>query len=426
MEFKFKGLYKSTLIKSTSIYTISSVINSAIPFFLLPFLTSRLTPKDYGIVSMFQIALSFLLPFISLNLDAAISRAYYEYNKIQFSNFIGNCILLTLSSLSFVSIFLFIFQSYIGKYFSLSYYLIVVVALISFFQATSSILLSLFQVTLKPFNYGLLQIVQTFLNLALTVILIYYFNMTWEGRINALFYSTLFVAIFAIWYLIKFYNIKFGLNNEYLISSLKFGVPLIPHAIGGIVFTTIDRVFLTEFYGVEQTGNYSVSYQLGAIVSLLTFSFNNAFVPWLYQNLSNNNVNSKIKIVKFTYVYFILLAVFATFFLLIFPHIVIWMVDKSYKSINSYSVFIVYGFVFQGMYYMVTNYITFAKKTIYQSFITFFVALLKLPITYFSLLFFGISGASISFCFTFFIFFILTWIVSHKVYPMPWFLKNNI
>jgi O-antigen/teichoic acid export membrane protein len=207
---------------------------------------------------------------------------------------------------------------------------------------------------------------------------------------------------------------------------LKFGVPLIPHAIGGIMFTAIDRVFLTEFYGVEQTGNYSVSYQLGAIVSLLTFSFNNAFVPWLYQNLSNNNVNSKIKIVKFTYFYFITLAVFATFFLLIFPYIVIYMVDKSYKSINSYSVFIVYGFVFQGMYYMVTNYITFAKKTLYQSIITFFVALLKLPITYFSLLFFGISGASISFCFTFFIFFILTWIVSHKVYPMPWFLKTNI
>lgn len=57
-----KRLIHSSLFRSAGIYTITQMINSAIPFLLMPVLTRYLTPTDYGIVAMFGVLLSFVAP----------------------------------------------------------------------------------------------------------------------------------------------------------------------------------------------------------------------------------------------------------------------------------------------------------------------------------------------------------------------------
>jgi O-antigen/teichoic acid export membrane protein len=197
-------------------------------------------------------------------------------------------------------------------------------------------------------------------------------------------------------------------------------VPLIPHAIGGMFFTAIDRFFLTNYVGLAQTGNYSVAYQLGAILSLITTAFNNAYVPWLFNNLNKDDLAIKRKIVKFTYLYYLVLIIGAMLLISLFPIVIRIFVGGAFKNIGSYSTFIVLAFVFQGMYFMVTNYIAYSQKTYLQAIITISVGLLKIPITYFAIVLWGASGASISFFVTFFIFFVATWILSSRVYKMPW------
>jgi len=168
-----------------------------------------------------------------------------------------------------------------------------------------------------------------------------------------------------------------------------------------------------------------VAYQISTIVFLITSAFNIAFTPWLYENLNKNNIIIKKKIVKLTYLYFALINFGAIILLIIFPILVSIFVRGAFNSVNTYSVFIVFGFVFQGMYFMVTNYISYAKKTHIQAIITLMVGLIKLPISYFAIIWFGAVGASISYCITFLLFFIITWIYSNRVYPMPWNILNN-
>ena len=67
-------IIKSSLVKNTGIYIITSIINSAIPFLLLPILTRHMTPEDYGMVSMFLLLVSFATPFVGLNVNE-IGRA---------------------------------------------------------------------------------------------------------------------------------------------------------------------------------------------------------------------------------------------------------------------------------------------------------------------------------------------------------------
>lgn len=412
----------SSLIKSSSIYTICSFINAAIPLILLPILTTRLSPSDYGIVAMFQLVVAIIYPLIGLNLEGAISRKYYDKDNSDFSAYIGTCLVIFIIALFIISLLLLGFIDDISKVSQIPEKWVKYVVIVASCQFLVTLLLAIFQIKVQPTKYGSLQISQTLFNIGLTLYLVIILNKTWEGRIRAQIITGLVFAIVSILILIKAKLIKFKIRKVDILHALRFGVPLIPHALGGILFTAIDRFFLTNLIGLEQTGNYSVAYQLGAVIGLLTVSVNNAFVPWLFENLNKNSQIIKEKIVKGTYLYFLFLVIIAILLLLLFPLIIEIFVGKSFTDLNTYITLIVFGFVFQGMYYMVTNYITYANKTYLLAIITITIGLLKIPITYFSILWFGAIGASFSYCFTFFLFFISTWILSSIVYKMPWIL----
>lgn len=422
----FTRVTSSSLAKSSGIYTISSFINASIPIILLPILTRKLSPADYGIVAMFQLTVAIVYPFIGMNLEGAIQRRYFDKNENGFPSYIGACFILVFFSLVVISV---IFWAFIGNLVEITQipktwlrYIILVV----FCQYTITVLLNLFQVRVEPIKFGIVQIMQTLLNVGLTIILVAYFNRNFGGRLEAQIISSVFTAIICMSILIWSKQIRFELLKKDVIHALKFGVPLIPHAIGGMFFTAIDRYFLTNLVGLEQTGNYTVAFQIGTVVNLVTIAFNNAYIPWLFENLNKNDPAIKKKIVKFTYLYFILLTFAALILLLLFPFIVHIFVGNTFRTINTYSTLIVLGFVFQGFYFMVTNYIMYAQKTHVQAAVTLSIGLLKLPITYFLIIWLGAVGASASFCISFFIFFVVTWILSAKVYPMPWNVLNLI
>lgn len=356
-----------------------------------------------------------------MNLEGSIIRKYYYKDGSDFPAYVGTSFILIVVSFLVISFLFWVNIDYIQDLTQIPRPWLKYALLVSVSQFVVSAMLAIFQVKVKPIKYALLQISQSILNISLTVILIVGFNKTWDGRIEAQAVTMVVFAVISFYILIRNNQIKINILKKDIQHALKFGIPLIPHAIGGILFTTIDRIFLTNLIGLEQTGNFSVSYQIAAVIGLITVSFNNAFVPWLFENLNKNSLAIKRKIVKLTYLYFVSLLICAILLILLFPFLVNVFVGSSYKSVNTYSAFIIFGFVFQGMYFMVTNYITYVEKTYLLAASTISVALLKVPITYYSIIWFGEIGAALSYAITFFIFFIATWILSLRVYKMPWF-----
>ncbi len=73
------------------------------------------------------------------------------------------------------------------------------------------------------------------------------------------------------------------------------------------------------------------------------------------------------------------------------------------------------------MRYMILNYIYYAKKTHVTSFIPFIIAGVNIVLNYFLIKINGGVGAAQATAVSFCIGFVLTWIASAKVFPMPWF-----
>jgi len=416
---------KSSLFRSAGVYTGANILNSAIPFLLLPVLTRYLTPEDYGIVAMFTMLMGITSVFIGLSVNGAIARQYYERESIDFSAYVGNCLYILVGSTIIVALLFFLFPELISRYTSVPVNWLWAVVISSVAQFINSVMLVLWQVQVKPIKYGLFQTFQTLSNLGLSIFFIVYLKMNWVGRINAQVISTSFFAILSLTILFNNNYIKLSFNKKYVYNALKFGLPLIPHAFGGLAMTMVGRLLITNMVGIASTGIYTVGVQIGSIIGLLATSFNSAYIPWLFAQLKRDNMVVKIKIVKLTYFYYVAIIVLAVLLSLFAPWFLNFFLGKSFVTASTFVLWIALGAAFTGMYYMVTNYIFYVQKTHVLAWITFLTAIINFITTYLFIKINGSIGAAQATTVSYFICFVLTWVFSAKVYKMPWTLRKR-
>jgi O-antigen/teichoic acid export membrane protein len=415
-----KFILNSTLLKSSAIYTFSSVVNSAIPFLFLPILTRILTPSEYGIIAMFQISVSIVFPLLGLNLEGAIARKYYDGENSKFSSFVGTSTLLGTASAIILGFIFWFYKDSLTNLTQIPKEYIIFIVTLAYLRFLMLVLLTVFQVKVKPLSYGLFQIIHSILSITATLYFLYWVSLTWEARIAGQLIAGFVVAILSLIVLLKKDYIEWKVSKKDINYAISFGVPLIPHAIGSVGLIVIDRFFLTQLVGIEATGIFTTAYQLGALISLLTISFNNAFVPWLFNNLNKNDLLINKKIVIITYSYFVAIILIAILLIISFPILMNTFIGQKFHSINEYSYLIILAFAFQGMFFMVTNYLYYVKKTYLQSLISFGIIGIKIPLTYYAIIHYGVAGAAWSFLMTYVLFFLITWLISSKVFKMPW------
>lgn len=415
----FEIIYKSSLLKNAGIYTIANVINASIPFLLLPYLTRILSLADYGIVTMFTTVLVFTTPFVLINLGGAVGRRYFN-KEIDLSEYIGNCFFIIISSFFLVLIIFIVFRRTISVFTEIpsNWLLLIPIAAIS--KAVNTITLVLWQVRKKAAIYGLFKILLTATNLGFTFLFIYYSEIKWKGRVEAIVLSTLIFAIVGYIVLLRQGDINYKFNKLHIQHALRFGGGLLPHAIGLMLITLSNRIFITRMVSIEEAGLYGVANQIASAIFFLTSSFNNAYIPWLYDKLTLRKSKTNSRIVRITYLYFFFLIIIGILLFLLLPFIFRVFIDQDFSTAIKYCPYIILGYVFQGMYFMVTNYITYAEKTHFQAIITIAIGGINLVTNYFFINIFGGIGAAYSFCLSFFLFFIATWYVSNRVHAMPW------
>jgi O-antigen/teichoic acid export membrane protein len=424
-KYLFFKLKNNDLISNTAIYTLTKIINSAIPFFLLPFITHHLAPAEYGIVSMFTVLVSLTMPFVSVNTTGSLSKEYYNRETIDFSKYIWNATFISILGSVFISLIYFFLADLIVKLTSIPSYLLWVVVFYTFMNNFISIIMLIFRLEKKPLTYSIISIIMMLMNVGLSIVLILVFNFTYIARIIALVLPAIIFFIILFIYSAKKKWLKFSINKMYIKKLLFFGIPLIPHALSTMIINFSDRIFITEMVGVQETGIYTVGYQIGSIINIIATAFYLAFTPWLFEKLKEDSHKLKKKIVKITYIYFALITSAAIILGLLAPYFIYIFLDKAYDSSQVYVIWVALGYSFSGMYLMVAGYIFYSENTKILSLITLFISILNLVLNYFLILKFGAVGAAFSTTISYFVKFLLVWFFSAKLYKMPWMLKEE-
>ncbi len=410
-----------SLFKNTLLYSIANVLSAGIPYLMLPILTNHLDQGQYGILSMLTIMVTFAGPFVGLSLNGAVSRAYYSPEKFTFTKYVGNCIVILVCSTVIISFLCILFSGALERLTDIPRTFLVLAILLSFCQYIMFIQLAIWQVRLKPVTYGVFQISSAFVNFMLSYVMVVYCNMGWQGRIYGWLIAWGAFSVFAL--IILFGNERVTLKPDIksLKHALQFSLPLIPHSIGGLFIGIVDRLIVKEVLGIEQTGIYTVAYQIASVLNVLTMSFNTAYLPWLFSRLSKKDDAINISTVRYSYLFFIGIALIVMACCLSTPLIFKFFIGEKFQDASRHIYLLFIAFGFNGMYLVVTNYIFYAEKTYLLSISTLIIALTNIPICYYLTKVSGIHGAALSASISYGLLFIITWIMAIKIYPMPWF-----
>lgn len=407
------------LLGSTATYTVANVINSSIPFLLLPVLTRVLTPSEYGLVTMFATVMSVFSAFTGLSVHGAVGVRYFD-KEIDHPRFVGVCLAILAGSTMLALCWVWLFSMSLSNWTQVPRAWLLIAVFASAAQFIIYIRLTMWQVKHEAVRYGAFQVAQTILNLALSLLLILVIGMGWEGRALGVATAITVFGILSLYSLQRASLVNWQWDAGYARTILRFGVPLIPHTVGGMMISMSDRFIVTSLLGVKETGIYAASMQIGLVISVLADAGNKAFSPWLYRALSNNNPHSKARIIRYTYLLFLLVPLAAVLFGMTAPFILAAIVGEQFRGGSDVVLYIALGGAFGGMYYLVANYVFFAEKNERLALATLASGLVGVALSWNLVGLYGAVGAAQAYMVAQALCFLLTWLLAAKSHPMPW------
>ena len=409
------------IIRSMGIYTLSNVINAAIPFLLLPLFTRYLSTSDYGILSNFTVVSSVLIPLVGINLMTSIQVQYlkddvdnrdYLTSVFRFNIFLG---------VLFTGLVV-LFSDFVNGITGVPIEILYLMGVYALFHVTIEVLLAVWRMENKAINYGVFRITRTVVEILLIVLFVVVLQMNFIGSIYALLLSY-GLGCFVAMILLYRKGLIFGnYRKDYLSHAVKYGVPLIPHALSGMAIMYSDKLIVTHYLGLDTNGVYSVGFLVGQSIGLLQNSFNQAWLPWVFQKLRSGKEEDKLRMVKITYLYIVGILVAVVVLWLMMP-LVFSLLGKEFRSGMELVLWIGLGFAFNGMYKMVSVYLFYLEKTKAIAMMSLGVAIVNIVLNFMWIPEYGVQGAALATMTAMFLQFVVAWIISARSIQMPWLLK---
>ena len=407
------------MVGNAAIYALANILNGAIPFLLLPILTRVFTPEEYGLVTLISAVIAIMGAFTGLSVHGAVSVKYFD-KEINHPKFVGASLLVLAGSTLVVLLFLLVMGDKLSQLIHLPKQWLIIAAIASAAQFVINIRLTMWQVQEKAIQYGFFQVMQTFFNLTLSLALVFWMLMGWEGRAWGIVLAILIFASVAIITLHKSKLVDWRGDKKYAKDAMRFGVPLIPHVLGAYMMAMSDRFILSALLDLKSVGLYAVGIQMAMAIGIFADALVKAYGPYLLKSLSSKFLDQKEVIVRNTYFVFVTFLLIAVVYSLILPWIYSVFVGESFQDSVDIAKVTSFGYAFQGMYYTIVGFLFYKEKTGMLSILSVACGVVNVGVTYWLVIAYGIVGAAWAFSIIYIVLFLGTWALVQKVYPMPW------
>jgi O-antigen/teichoic acid export membrane protein len=418
------------IIKNSSIYILVSIFSGGLSFLLLPILTKYIAPANYGSYEIYRSGMALLQGFMIFGTNTLIFGNYFKWSKEDLKIFLHNSIFIFLTVLLFSILTLLLFpqiKNYFFNQFSIPLFIVLIGIITTFFQSITSLQTTIFQINAQAIKYALFTAGFSLISFVGTYILVVFYKFDWYAiAISILFSSFIFFGI------TSFNLFKINIKIRSPLSKLKMiaflGAPLIFTHVSGWVIEAMDKLMISSLIDTAATGNYSVIYKFGLIVFLIQVGVLRAWSAFFYKNINLDTDVTNLKIVKHTYMLIFFLFLVSITVIFISPYLFdFFITGNSYYFSMKVVTYVSFGYFFDGLWKIFNSYLISLNLTRYYSIILIISASCNLILNYFLIKMYGIEGAALSTCISFFIGFILSLSAALYFSPMPWlhFLKIN-
>lgn len=338
-------------------YIVCSFINKGIAFLTTPIFTRILTKNDIGEFNNFIVWLNLFTLLLTMDMHVTIPRAKYDF-KNELDKYVSSItVLSTIVTIVFTAM-IGMFITPISSFLEMNKEYVWIMMLTIMFTGAFQIFMMKLRIYYKYKLFVFLTIFQSVSSVFLALWLVKLCSNPLLGRIVG--YAAPRVIIPFILFLIVIYQGKCFINKRFWSYALKIALPYVPHLIALNILSASDRIMIKKFCGAEDVAIYSIGYSCAVLLSLVYTSLNQAWQPWLNDQLANQNYDKVKRASKYYQGVFLL---FTLAMMLIGPELILILGGASYRDAISILPPIIAGVFFQFSYSMYVNIEIYEKKT---------------------------------------------------------------
>lgn len=401
------------------VYSSATIAGKAIAFLMLPVWAYYIQVEGYGIIGMTDATLGFLMSLMGYGISGSITRFYHEEeNERDKKRVISTGVMLIWIIAGSISLLLMVISPIVSGilFGDRSHYKIVCFALAAFFfDLTGQTSGSYLVIQQRSSLFASLGVLRLFIQLSVNIYLIVYLDMGVEGYflgglITAFFFSVIFNGI-----VLK----QCGLAVDRLIATKLIGFewPLLPGNMVSFVSRQIERIMLRYMISLESVGILEMGCKFPSLLPLvITEPFMQSWNTKRTEIAAQPNGPEQIGKV-FTYFLFIFVFAGLVLFVNIREIIIVMLPQDFWPSYIIARIEILTSF-FLSCYYHLFFGLYYTKNTGKISLIKAVTSLVKIPISFFLILYFGLNGAAYAACVTTCIMMFWAAFLSQRVFPI--------
>lgn len=417
------SLKRNKLVVDGGIYVFFNVLNRALPFLLLPILTSYIDPFGFGIISIVALIVTICTPVLGLCSSTVLFQRYFTLSRRDVSQFVNDSLKLTIFYTSIVMAMAFGFSNSIKGLTGLDLIWLELGLLSACMGMIVTVTTTLFLIRKQARNYGLFQLTSVLVNLGLTLLLVVLLDLSWQGRIYAVTASACLAALLAV-----YINTRYGdfrLRDFSRISQMKsiirLGSALVPSAIGGFMILMIDRLMLTALTTLETLGIYAIGVMVAQMTDVVLSAFSRTVQPYLYENGARKSASKDIQTTRMLYGFVVFSFFVAGSVTVSSPYIFQIMINERYHLALGIVGWLSLSSAFFNIGGLFLNLILIAEKNSVTGYISGVCVIVGCMVSYFLISAHGLTGAAIANAITGLLFMLLMLFFATKYKSLPWF-----
>lgn len=403
-----KKLLKNKLLGNVFIFTLSTVVNKGLNFFVLPVLTFYLTREDYGYLGFIMSVVTITSIYVGLWPGNFLIAKFSHYGKEKMAHYISNIFVILIVSFVAVLAVLLMLQNVIFIHFPDRVHVIFLLSVYTLFMVCLNILNTITQLEKNAKKFALMQFVYSLSSLGIGLLLIIKFHLGWKGKFYGELSILFFLSLYMLYYFVKEHYVVFDVSTQKLKELFNYLFPMTFHVVGIFLMVTIDKVILAKYMTLEAVGIYTISMTMAMIVNILFDSTIRAWEPYLFEKIQTGRAEDMNWIIKSLVLYTLFIIVAALIYNWLIPWIFPVMVDEKFKDALHYIPWLVVAFSLEGLRKPLSSFLMHKNKVKTLGSVSLVTALINIALNIMLVQKYGIMGAVYATLFSFFFLYIVT------------------
>ncbi|MBI4825101.1 MAG: polysaccharide biosynthesis protein [Nitrospirae bacterium] len=275
-------------IKNIFIYVLPKFVGYGLNLLTLPILTRLLSPDDFGVIVLALAFPTIAVAVVTAGVPSSVPRYYFEYRKdevkLNMLYFSAQLYLLTMfvastAAVYFAKDFISVLVTGAAVYGSAVF----ISYLTAYLGQVNQLYLLLYQNMEKAALHSAFVFLQVLTSVLLSLILVWYFKMSYMGMIYGSFAGSLISNLAMAFHFNR--SVKPGFSRKLLVENIKYGLQVLPKSFTGFINRFFDKYMLNAMLSMSVAGVYSIGQTITNAIDVLMSNAGMAFRPVIYKEV---------------------------------------------------------------------------------------------------------------------------------------------